>query len=548
MKKIRTTIISLAWLMLPVLLQSCGSDTDAPEYLAPRVSLEPASDITRESAIVRGTVEAQGGNVTELTMRFGLTEAVEQVAADCRHEGNRVEARLTGLTPGTKYYYRLDAGNGYDLVSSATLSFVTEAPGMPLLTDVELINNTPKSVLLQFRIIDDGGTPPTEIGVYCRDADGNRRKVSVADAHRFRTGDVVACRVGALVSGCVYYLSAYAVNECGESVGEPLEYTCANSIKVNAAGILGELIPEDERYEFGSITIEGVVNGTDLRLLRAMAGKNVDGSDTPGRLREINLTAASIVDGGLSYDAGNYSRANIVSHGLFAGLPYLESIQLPTTAVEIEEDAFSDCPLLQQVVIDADVAKIGVSTNCPSLQHLVVAAGNRWFSTVDGVLYDASRSKLLWCPQGMNSAPAIPASVTVIGDYAFAYYSAATIQLPAALKEVGDYAFRMSALVSLTLPDGVANIGVAAFGNCHRLVELRLGEDTSYIKDYMLTGCESLQDLYVPCSPFAPMCADAVWGGFDNGLQRCTLHVPKGMVKTYRNNPSWSKFETITDK
>ena len=68
-------------------------------------------------------------------------------------------------------------------------------------------------------------------------------------------------------------------------------------INVATAGSLSDLISENDLDEFTitELTITGPLNGTDLRLLREMAGNDYKGQPTEGKLQELDLSGATIV-------------------------------------------------------------------------------------------------------------------------------------------------------------------------------------------------------------------------------------------------------------
>ena len=66
-------------------------------------------------------------------------------------------------------------------------------------------------------------------------------------------------------------------------------------------------ISSDEKNLITNLKINGEINGTDLRLIREMAGRSVKGSDwepdeeTEGKLSILDLSDAKIVSGGDPY-------------------------------------------------------------------------------------------------------------------------------------------------------------------------------------------------------------------------------------------------------
>ena len=75
----------------------------------------------------------------------------------------------------------------------------------------------------------------------------------------------------------------------------------SKNIHLKEAGTLSNFISDDDKYKISSLTLSGEINGTDLRLLRDMAGYNYLGVHTNGTLHELDMTDVRIVKGGDSY-------------------------------------------------------------------------------------------------------------------------------------------------------------------------------------------------------------------------------------------------------
>ena len=75
----------------------------------------------------------------------------------------------------------------------------------------------------------------------------------------------------------------------------------SKNIHLKEAGTLPNFISNDDKYKISSLTLSGEINGTDLRLLRDMAGYNYLGVHTNGTLHELDMTDVRIVKGGDSY-------------------------------------------------------------------------------------------------------------------------------------------------------------------------------------------------------------------------------------------------------
>lgn len=82
-------------------------------------------------------------------------------------------------------------------------------------------------------------------------------------------------------------------------------------------------------------------------------------------------------------------------------------------------------------------------SECTSLRDIEVVKDNAGFRSVDGVLFNADMTTLIYCPRGKEGFYAIPASVTTIQKYAFADCAGLTrVTIPSGVSKIEDYAFQ----------------------------------------------------------------------------------------------------------
>ena len=93
----------------------------------------------------------------------------------------------------------------------------------------------------------------------------------------------------------------------------------------------------------------------------------------------------------------------------------------------------------------------------------------------------------------------IPASVTTIGEYAFAHcgVTSVTFATNSQLTTVDRYAFfSSSSLQSIALPDGVTTIGVAAFNGCNNITSISIPDSVTTIENRALDFDSSAFTVY----------------------------------------------------
>ena len=69
-------------------------------------------------------------------------------------------------------------------------------------------------------------------------------------------------------------------------------------IKLDEAGTLPSKISASEKNLITNLKIVGKINGTDLKFIREMAGRDFNGEKTDGKLSILDLSEAKFVEGG----------------------------------------------------------------------------------------------------------------------------------------------------------------------------------------------------------------------------------------------------------
>ncbi len=108
---------------------------------------------------------------------------------------------------------------------------------------------------------------------------------------------------------------------------------------------------------------------------------------------------------------------------------------------------------------------------CTGLTSIEVNADNPNYSSLDGILYNKDKTKLITYPGGKQGYFAILESVTEIGSSAFYGCTGLTsVTIPESVTDIGDDAFRdCTGLTSITIPKSVTSIDDYAFKDCSEL-------------------------------------------------------------------------------
>ena len=90
---------------------------------------------------------------------------------------------------------------------------------------------------------------------------------------------------------------------CGLSIQAADDGLITDQVTIDklVAGTLPQRISSDEKYLITNLKINGQINGTDLRLIREMAGRSIKNEETEGKLTILDLANVKIVSGGDYY-------------------------------------------------------------------------------------------------------------------------------------------------------------------------------------------------------------------------------------------------------
>lgn len=271
-------------------------------------------------------------------------------------------------------------------------------------------------------------------------------------------------------------------------------------VNVEKAGTLSSLIDASQKNQITSLAVSGDINSDDIRLIREMAGRDKIGNPTEGKLAHLDLSNASIVEGGEPY-ANMYNndwttKANIMTQYMFDH-SNLESIVLPKTITAIEA-AFGDCYYLTgTVTVPDNVTRIGnyAFSACTQVEHFVLPK-----KLADGSGYTE--------------------------------------------KAIGTHAFEgCHMLKDIVVPEGVTRLQ-NSFSYCDELTDVTIPSTVTYIDGSAFQGCKKITDIRV--NRKAPVSVG--WEAFDESIYAtCTVHVPSGCAQAYRESSGWADFKNIVD-
>lgn len=208
-----------------------------------------------------------------------------------------------------------------------------------------------------------------------------------------------------------------------------------------------------------------------------------------------------------------------IGEGAFYDFTSLASVSLPSTLLEIHAYAFVgavftsidipasvtsiDATSYLLVALDGVALTSGGAFRCGSLTTINVSDDNKYYSDIDGVLFNKAGTELVFYPEGRtNTSYVIPDGVTTIADGAF--YNCQYLQditVPSSVTSIGveafcsetiktvtisenvsglsidKEAFLWSSIKSIDIPAGVTNIEESAFRECYSLSSINVDKN-----------------------------------------------------------------------
>ncbi len=195
---------------------------------------------------------------------------------------------------------------------------------------------------------------------------------------------------------------------------------------------------------------------------------------------------------------------------VFDGCTELESVDLKNNLNKIGKNCFKDCMSLKRVDIPASVNSIGsgVFRGCLALERIDVDPKNKWYKSLDNVLFNKNKSTLICYPAKLAAARyTVPDSVTVINDWAFCAAPLEYINIPDSVCEIGEGAFYACAsLKEVVVPDSVTRIDDSAFRGCSALTEVTLPDSVVEFGWGLFSGCDNVTVVCADNSAAAKYC------------------------------------------
>ena len=466
------------------------------------------------------------GNSSITSVTFGKVEGNEATK-------NFETAKLT--TIGKKAFY--DAGG----LTAITIPASVKNTDDKMAIGDEAFRGTSENLVVTFVMGGDKDTAPLTIGAY-----------AFASTHTI-TNFVLPARL------------AYFTDEDGNVIA-PL----ANGLGVFSYNLEAVTIQGEGASDY--VSFDSAVYSTGYEELLLVPKEKAGTLNVPAATAKIGDGALSECSAITEVAFAKDSKLTEIGAQAFYKAKGITELTLPDGVNVIGKNAFELSGLTALTLSRAmESFDPSIVTDCTALRNLNVAEGNPYLSSIDGVLFSADKKELIYylstrtdtayeIPEGTEiiresafmktyalQEVTVPASVTLIGEYAFnacnglktAHFTAGnnplvfgessfagtaltTLDLPARTASIGDEAFaetnfstvsfadgvrldrigneafRDSSLTEFTLPKSVRELGDNVFKGASSLEAVTLSEGLTKMGDSVFSGCWSLETIYLP--------------------------------------------------
>ena len=308
------------------------------------------------------------------------------------------------------------------------------------------------------------------------------------------------------------------------------------------------ILSKDEESGF---TYNVYADHAEIRYVQEAAGKTVV---IPSEYKGVKVTA---IIGSMSYDIDSIFIPDTITN-ISEG--FLDTSYYQKLIVDENNPAYSDengilfnkdkTELIcipygireKQYNIPESVQKISPRAlkYCYEVFSYSVDENNKYFSSIDGVLFDKQQTTLIRYPALKEGKEyIIPDTVSKISDYAFygnnrieklsipdsvnaigtgAFYCAfelLSLKIPESVTEISDDMCNCCpSLASVDLPESLQRIGNGAFSNCDELTTINIPDNVNYIGNGAFDICDKLSSVKMPES--LQIISSGLFGGCKN--------------------------------
>lgn len=294
----------------------------------------------------------------------------------------------------------------------------------------------------------------------------------------------------------------------GPQPGEPIPGAPLVTVHVAEAGTFTQRLSNP--YETINLKVTGKLNGTDLRYIRELAGRDIYNKPTAGALKYIDLSEAVIINGGETYLNTNVVEApNPDINNISNSLPGL----------------FLDCENLISVKMPNHIRELrGTFVGCSSLTSVSLP---EW----------ATNLKFTFCDCEKLSSVKIPDGVTNLSCTFEGCTSLTSVNISGSVTDLSNAFCGCTSLTSVDI-SGSATYLNYAFHGCTSLTSVNMLGDNALYLGNTFKDCPNLRTIRL-FSPIPPIPRE-----FPELSDNVTIYVPKGSYMSYRET-GWGAYNLM---
>ena len=358
-----------------------------------------------------------------------------------------------------------------------------------------------------------------------------------------------------LIMGAMFAISANALDttgQCGDNVywnfysetGELVISGTGNTTDYDATvspfwgnTYIKSVIVEDGVITIGSRMFMGCGNLEEVTISESVNFIGYGAFGGCGLTNVIIPNSVTSIGDGAFVLCGNLTNVTIpnsvtsIGDSAFALCVNLTNVTIPNSVTSIGDSAFALCVNLEEANIPDSVVFIGQMAfaftkiknvtigektinvgkgafgGCENLEKITVNEANKYYTSVDGVLFNKNKTTLIQYPLNKTGVTyTVPNGITKIEEIAFGGGELGNIScmcdleeilLPSTLREIGADAFTACPNIKkIVIPEKVTTIKSSTFSYCKSLSNITLTKNIKNIEKYAFTDCEKLTDVY----------------------------------------------------
>lgn len=224
----KTFIIAAIFILAAAITwQACEKDENPPKGQTNKIVFNEAKvdSISYRITKISFSLEADEGNSIKsvgVCWRKEKNPTIEN-NKQALNDGYSGQIKLTGLSPGTQYHYRIYAKTENWAAYGQDKTFTTNATGTPIITTHAISNINGNSATCGGNITDNKGEDIKTRGV-CWNKTGNPTIQNNHTENGTGTGNFTS-EITGLETGTQYHVKAYATNKNGTAYGQEVTFT-----------------------------------------------------------------------------------------------------------------------------------------------------------------------------------------------------------------------------------------------------------------------------------------------------------------------------------